>query len=426
MIKRSPASSQSQGFFNGAKPAGYRMYQKMKVIFQWIFLLIALSIFLYGFHVYTARPLDFERWWYPFKAAYASQHIHCVGDQSLASILKESIWKLRIPAGQVVMIKNDNLSHCEATWDGRWSVEPLVAKETRFRFASLTKPVVAASFFAYLEQAKQQGNVSINEKTKLADIIKLPESLKDPRINQITLKDLIGHSSGLKEENPRHGMFVYARQSWCPNDLKRLANIQLEYEPGLEVSYANANYCLLNLVLQLQTGKNWYELANEFFQLSQYDLQLIPEHGYLPDEVHYSFLNSDLYTDNYYKYVDLHSGLPVLGLSGSAIQLARFWNDKVLSNPEVTHALLAWNEQQHCTLDAVDKCYMHGLAGYYTNKGNRVYLHTGKIHGATALMAINEHKDIFVWVGNGNSKHNAKKKIPELINTLETHTDFFW
>lgn len=401
------------------------MDKKIKIFLKYLLLLIMVIPALYAFHVYTARPIEFERWWYPIKAVYASQHVVCEGDQQLAEILKKTIWQLRIPAGQVAVIKNGQLSHCEATWDGRWDSESVVTQNTRFRFASLTKPVLAASFFAYLEQAKQQGDDSINENTKLADIIKLPESLKDPRINQITLKDLIGHRSGLKEETPLHGMFHYSRQSWCPNDLQRLGKIQLEYEPSTEISYANANYCLLNLVLQQQTGKNWYELANEFFQLSQYDLQLIPEHGYLPDEVHYSFLNSDLYTDNYYKYVDLHSGLSVLGLSGSAIQLARFWNNKVLSNPGAAHALLAWNEQQHCTLDALDKCYMHGLANYYTRNGNKVYLHTGKIHGATALMAINEHKDIFVWVGNGNSMHNAKIKVPELINTLEAHTDFF-
>src|SRR5690554_5058869 len=89
------------------------MDKKIKNFLKYLLLLIMVIPALYAFHVYTARPIEFERWWYPFKAAYASQHIHCMGDESLASILKESIWHLRIPAGQIAVIKNGQLSHCE-------------------------------------------------------------------------------------------------------------------------------------------------------------------------------------------------------------------------------------------------------------------------------------------------------------------------
>lgn len=377
--------------------------------------LILCFILLYGFHLWTARPLDFQKRVYPLRGVLSQLYVECDGLLDVSSVLRFSVRELKIPSGQIAIINSGKLSRCVVTKDGRWFGGGKVSHDTRFRYASLTKPAFASVIFHLAATSP------LELRDPLLKHLPLEASrLSDPRTKSIRIKHLLSHQSGLDEEKRGHGMFSHGKKAWCPDSWQDIAKKKLKYEPGLHTTYANANYCLLAVVVQRLTGKPWFQLLDEHFEISSYGIKVIPSEGYLPDEVNYDFMNSGLYTENYYLYNDLASGASTLGLSGSATGLAKWFSREVLTNTTVSEGLLKWDPSPSCDLSSV-KCYMSGFAGYQSVVGKRYFVHTGKLYGASSLIVVSDQNDVLVWLGNGNLPGGGAEKLVKKVVAIMEH-----
>lgn len=374
-------------------------------------------VLLYGFHLWAARPLDFQKLVYPFRSVLSQLHIDCDGFFEMSSVLRFTVRELKIPSGQIAMIHDGKLSRCVVSKDGRWVGGRSVSHDTRFRYASLTKPALASAIY----------HLAVTSPLELRDPLLKHLSLgasrlSDPRIKSIRIEHLLSHQSGLDEEKRGHGMFSHGKKAWCPGSWQDIAKKNLKYEPGFHTTYANANYCLLAVVVQRLTGKSWFQLLDEHFEISSYGIKVIPSEGYLPDEVSYDFMNSGFYTEDYYLYNDLESGASTLGLSGSATGLAEWFSREVLTNTAVSEGLLKWDPSPSCDLSSV-KCYMSGFAGYQSVVGKRYFVHTGKLYGASSLIVVSDQNDVLVWLGNGNLPGGGAEKLVKKVVAIMEHSE---
>lgn len=132
--------------------------------------------------------------------------------------------------------------------------------DTRFRWASMTKMTTAAT----LLQLVQAGGVTLDQPVfaLLADRIRLPDD-RDPRMDLITIRDLLRHTSGLRSTpdpffNGEPGVaeaFGPGGVGSCLDAARWFVSFPLIADPGTDFSYVNMNFCLAGLVVEALTGE---------------------------------------------------------------------------------------------------------------------------------------------------------------------------
>lgn len=120
---------------------------------------------------------------------------------------------------------------------------------TRFRLGLLTEPFTATAVL----QLRDEGLL------RLDDTIDhyLPEL---PRGNQITIRDLLSHRSGIPNYTDSPSFPVWKAEYHNTNAmLERLAKLPLEFAPGTATAPSNSNYYLLGAIIERITGDSYGE-----------------------------------------------------------------------------------------------------------------------------------------------------------------------
>jgi CubicO group peptidase (beta-lactamase class C family) len=129
-----------------------------------------------------------------------------------------------------------------------------ITLQTTFRIASVTKQFTAAAILKLQEERK------LSVKDKLSKYI--PDF---PRGNEVTLRELLNHTSGIRD---------YLRE---PNDPSRATNVITEavldeiktfpydFDPGTKWSYSNSGYLLLGYIVAKVSGQSYGDFLRENF-----------------------------------------------------------------------------------------------------------------------------------------------------------------
>ncbi len=133
--------------------------------------------------------------------------------------------------------------------------EPL-GKETKFRIASISKTFLAVTILQLMEEEE------LTMDTKYADI--LPDSVVElfPYGNEITVYQLLSHTSGLydfEDDQFVDILFQNLLYQWTPWDLMNHAlnaDSAVFFPPNTEYHYSNTNYILLGLIVEALTDKS--------------------------------------------------------------------------------------------------------------------------------------------------------------------------
>ena len=151
--------------------------------------------------------------------------------------------------------------------------------DQRFRVGSVTKTFTATIVLQLVDDGK----------------LRLSDTLEDqlpgvvPRGNEITIRQLLQHRSGLVDytDDPYLPWLKGASRSPStrPIDLLRFAGSKpLAFEPGSQWSYSNTNYVALGLVIEEVTGRSYaHELEQRIFRPLGLDGTELPQTRLLPD-----------------------------------------------------------------------------------------------------------------------------------------------
>lgn len=124
---------------------------------------------------------------------------------------------------------------------------------TRFRLASISKPIVAILVMKLVDQ----GKISLDG--KLSDY--LPDFRKDG--DKITVRHLLSHTSGLPggigDFTRREMRDPVTREAL----LKNSAENPLDFEPGTRVRYGLAGFAVLSMIVEKATGKSYEQALRE-------------------------------------------------------------------------------------------------------------------------------------------------------------------
>ncbi len=139
-----------------------------------------------------------------------------------------------------------------------------VHQDDLFHAGSITKTFTAA----WIMQLDQENRLSIDD--MLADYLIFP------RGDEITLRQLLAHTSGITAFTSMEEFSAWYKNNPYPTPFEVLEFMKQHpyqsFEPGEEYEYSNSNYYLLGLIGEIVTGKPWHEeIRNRFldpYQLS--------------------------------------------------------------------------------------------------------------------------------------------------------------
>jgi D-alanyl-D-alanine carboxypeptidase len=165
--------------------------------------------------------------------------------------------RIPTPGISVAIRLADGRSFVGVAGERRLSPDRPVTPDTQFPIASITKTFVTAAVM----QLVDEGRLSLDDRLSRW----LP---RFPRARQITLRELLSHTSGIHNyfENPRYNVRVFADRThrWSVREI--LGLVRVPYcRPGACYHYSNTNFILLGRVLEKVTGKPLAQVIHERF-----------------------------------------------------------------------------------------------------------------------------------------------------------------
>lgn len=182
-----------------------------------------------------------------------------------------------------------------------WSKRELASSKNLFRLASISKSLTAMGTLLLV----QQGKLGLDQKAfeVLKDLKPCnPDFQPDPRLKQITIRNLLECSAGWNQDvhgDPMFGAMLNESALNCSRSLRPTAtsiiryliNDRLDFNPGTDYQYSNSCYIVLGKIIEKVSGTNYYEFITknllEPMNLSGIKPGGTLERQRLPDEVRY-------------------------------------------------------------------------------------------------------------------------------------------
>lgn len=119
-------------------------------------------------------------------------------------------------------------------------------ESSKFRIASVSKPMTAVAILQLYERGKIDLDVAIQRY--------LPEFPKKEK-GVVTIRQLLNHTSGVPHYRFGLEIFHFSHYENCSEALKRFEDRELAFEPRTSFLYSSYGYTLLGAILERVSGK---------------------------------------------------------------------------------------------------------------------------------------------------------------------------
>lgn len=341
------------------------------------------------------------------------------------SFINNEMQKLHIPGFEAVAIKDGKI-----TWTGYYGYQNLekkipVTSQTIFEAASTSKTVTAAAMMQLFAAGKFRMDDDINQY--------LDFKVVNPRYPAIPITfglllrhrssiddnvDYLGQFWGTNQGDPNIPLKDFVKAYFTPNGAHydKEKNFH-DYPPGASVNYSNMGIALLGYLVERITGGPFEKYCKD--QLFQ-PLGMTNTGWFLRDVNAGEVAMPYSYSDSLQKYQPWgYGGFPDYPAGSLHTNVAQF-----------AHFLIAWTQQGKWNNKQVfDSAAIQTLTpdyfnlGFYTwfqyatNKGEILYMHTGKANGVSSFISYNpNNKKGLIFICNGDIDNG--KDWREIIDTL--------
>ncbi len=167
----------------------------------------------------------------------------------ISTLLRSRIDAGDFPSAVYVVAENGTAVFADAQGDAVRAPETRAATlETIYDLASLTKPLITGLLCARLVES---GELSLD-----SSVARYLQEFDRPDKHQITVSDLLTHTSGLAAWRP---LYLIARDK--EDALAAIANGRLVYKTGKRVVYSDLGFIVLGFLLERLKGASFAELA---------------------------------------------------------------------------------------------------------------------------------------------------------------------
>lgn len=170
-------------------------------------------------------------------------------DDAAAEVLKRTA----VPGTSIALVRDGRIVFLRAYGNAR--LEPRVPADPALRYGigSISKQFTASALLLLQED----GKLSLDDKVAKY----LPELT---RAGDITIRQLLSHTSGYQDYWPQDYMFPLMIQPIAPEGIMdRWARQPLDYEPGTKWQYSNTGYVIAGRIVEKASGKPFFQFLRE-------------------------------------------------------------------------------------------------------------------------------------------------------------------
>tara|TARA_R110002111_G_scaffold234274_3_gene295303 strand:+ start:22043 stop:24112 length:2070 start_codon:yes stop_codon:yes gene_type:complete len=190
---------------------------------------------------------------------------------SLDNSIKAFLQEHHPPGAAVAVSYRGRLVYARGFGYADLELKQPVQPESQFRIASISKPITAVAIMKLIEQKK------LILDAKVFDILNdyqtpLAEPDVDPRLKEITIRQLLNHTAGWDRSvsfDPMFRSVDFANQlgKAPPAETGDIIQIMLkqplDFNPGQRYAYSNFGYCLLGRVIETVTGLPYHDYVQQ-------------------------------------------------------------------------------------------------------------------------------------------------------------------
>lgn len=177
--------------------------------------------------------------------------------------MREHMDLRKIPGGALAVVKDRRLVYVRGYGMADREQKIPVTADSRFRIASVSKPITAVAIMKLVETGK------LRLEDRAFDIVKLPAVLEpdarqDRRLLSITLRQLLQHTAGWDSQKTPDPMFrsreiAHVVGVICPPSARDIVRFMLgralDFDPDTAYAYSNFGYCVLGRVIEAVSGR---------------------------------------------------------------------------------------------------------------------------------------------------------------------------
>jgi CubicO group peptidase (beta-lactamase class C family) len=159
--------------------------------------------------------------------------------------ISETVAASGAPSVSVAVVENGKLTYVKAF--GKAELDPARAADVNTRYAtgSISKQFTVVAILL----AAEQGKLSLDDKVSKY----FPELT---RANEITVRQLLSHTSGYEDYAPQDYMIPVWTKPTTPEEiLDEWAKKPLDFDPGTKWQYSNTNFVLAGKIFEKATGE---------------------------------------------------------------------------------------------------------------------------------------------------------------------------
>ncbi|QDU54568.1 serine hydrolase domain-containing protein [Aeoliella mucimassa] len=182
-------------------------------------------------------------------------------------MMVELIKKIDAPGASVAISRDGVLVYARGFgYQDEEQAEP-VEPNTRFRIASISKPITATAIMALVHD----GKLSLDD--KLVDHLTDEErAVVNEELAPVTLRQLLQHRAGWNRDKTFDPMFKSRRRDEAlgiegldttDKIIRGMLPLPLSDEPGSKYSYSNFGYCVLGRIIERTTGQPYDEYVKQ-------------------------------------------------------------------------------------------------------------------------------------------------------------------
>ncbi|HLX60747.1 MAG TPA: serine hydrolase [Planctomycetota bacterium] len=185
------------------------------------------------------------------------------GVEIFEKTIKEYMKERSIAVGTIAVAYNGKMLLEKAYGHRDGARTQLVQADDPMRIASVVKPITAAA----VRKLIAEGKLALDTKAfPLLGLKPLPGAKEDPRINTITVQNLLDHKGGWDRDTSFDPMFMpleIAKANGKPGPadqeqiIRYMLGKPLQADPGSKYAYSNFGYCVLGRVIEKVSKQNY-------------------------------------------------------------------------------------------------------------------------------------------------------------------------
>ena len=168
-------------------------------------------------------------------------------------IASDVLAKTGVPSASVAIVKDGRIAYLHAYGNARLDPAVPATQQMRYSIGSISKQFTAAAILLLQEQ----GKLSVDDKVAKY----LP---KLTRANEITIRQLLSHTSGYQDYWPQdYVMPEMLKPTTADQILETWAKKPLDFDPGTKWQYSNTGYVVAGEIVEKVAGKPLFKFLND-------------------------------------------------------------------------------------------------------------------------------------------------------------------